>query len=301
MEKKGSFKSGFISIIGRPNVGKSTLLNKILSEKVAIVSDKPQTTRNRITGIKNLDNAQLIFVDTPGIHKARSNLNRHMVDVSFKAFRDSDLILLLTDEREGIGKGDRYIMSYLEKRDIPCFLLINKIDLLKADQLLSLIDVYSRDYTFSEIMPVSAATGEGVDSLLRMIVQYLPDGPRYFHEEMVTDQPERFVIAELIREKVIDSTREEVPYSVAVVIEEEGIREGSSRDILVVDAVIYVEKDSQKGIIIGKGGEMLKGIGKRAREEIVRRLGSKVYLNLWVKVKKDWRKDDKALKELGIM
>jgi len=299
LERKETFKSGFISIIGRPNVGKSTLLNRILSEKVAIVSDKPQTTRNRITGIKNLDNAQLIFVDTPGIHKARSKLNRHMVDVSFKTFRDSDLILLLTDQREEIGKGDRYIMSSLEARGISSFLLINKIDLLKPEQILSLIDVYSRDYTFSEIIPISAATGEGVDTLLRMIVRYLPEGPKYFHEEMVTDQPEQFIIAELIREKVIDSTREEIPYSVAVVVED--IREGSRRDALVVDAVIYVEKNSQKGIIIGKGGEMLKRIGTRAREEMIeRRLGSKIYLNLWVKVKKDWRKDDKALKELGI-
>lgn len=301
MKKEEVFRSGFISIIGRPNVGKSTLLNRILSEKVAIVSDKPQTTRHRIIGIKNLDNAQLIFIDTPGIHKARSNLNRHMVNVSFKAFRDSDLILFLTDEREDIGKGDRYIISNilsLKGRESPCFLLINKIDLLKPEQLLSLIDLYSQDFTFSEIIPISAITGEGIDILLKMILQYLPEGPRYFHEDMVTDQPERVLIAELIREKVIDSTREEIPYSATVVVED--IRE-SRGDTVVVDAVIYVEKESQKGIIIGKGGEMLKRIGKRGREEIERRIKSKVYLNLWVKVKRDWRKDNKALKELGII
>lgn len=289
-----AFKSGFIAILGRPNVGKSTLLNSLLGRKVAIISEKAQTTRNRITGIKNLPQAQLIFVDTPGIHKASLLLNRRMVREAFKASKDVDLILFVTDERGALesAEGDSYILRSLQPREAPVFLLINKIDLIKKDALLVLINTYNKVFPFAETFPISALQGDNLDRLPAKIIEYLPVGPRYFPEEMVTDQPQDFWLSELIREKVIALTHQEVPYAVAVKVER--VEERDHR-LLHVEATIYVEKESQKGILIGKGGQMLKKIGEKSRREMELFLGLPIYLNLWVKVRKDWRKDEPFL------
>jgi len=291
-----SFKSGFVSIIGRPNTGKSTLLNSILGEKVVIVSEKPQTTRNRIRGIKNMENAQIIFLDTPGIHKAKGHLNEFMVKEAMSALEDMDIIIYLV-EATGKIKGELFIIESLKKVRCPVLLGINKIDMVRKDSILPLMDEYSSVYPFREIIPLSARKGEGMDELFRCIVELLPEGPKYFTEDILTDQTERFVVAEIVREKVFELTREEIPYSTAVIVER--FKENPGKRIISISATINVERDSQKGIIIGKGGAMLKEIGTRARIDIERLLGTKVYLELFVRVRKDWTKDAKSLKEFG--
>ncbi|RMF90450.1 MAG: GTPase Era [Nitrospinota bacterium] len=291
------FRSGFIALVGRTNVGKSTLLNTLLSQKVAITSPKPQTTRNRITGIKTLPTAQLIFLDTPGIHRPYSKLNRYMVDIALVALQEVDLIVFMTDASvEHSLAADAEILERLRAVSTPVFLVLNKVDLVPKPQLLPLIAAYKERFPFAEIIPLSALTGENTERLIEQIIAYLPEGPCYFPPEQATDQPEAFFIAELIREKVFQQTHQEVPYSVAVVVEE--ITE-NERGVLHIPATIYVERDSQKGILIGRGGQRLKQIGQAAREEIERLLGTKVYLNLWVKVRKNWTEDERWVKELG--
>ncbi len=293
---KKSFKSGFISIVGRPNVGKSTLLNHLVGQKIAIMSDKPQTTRNTIQGVLTLDDAQLIFIDTPGIHKPKHKLGDFMVKVATNALNEVDLILFMVNATERFGRGEAFILEKLKQVDTPVFLVINKIDLVHPDDLILIIDEYKDQFPFAEIVPVSALKGNNTERLVEVIKTYLPEGPQYYPTDQITDHPERFIIAELIREKVLHLTREEVPHSVAVIIEKIEKRENGTVHIM---AAIIVERKSQKGIIIGKQGRMLKEIGKRARLEIEHLLGSKVFLELWVKVQKDWRDKVTMLKEFG--
>lgn len=296
MAEEQQFKSGFIAIIGRPNVGKSTLLNHLLGEKIAIISDKPQTTRNKILGIVNRPGCQLVFIDTPGIHKPMHKMNEYMVNAALATYNEVDVILLLVEATEPPGAGDKFIIETLKKVTTPVFLLINKVDLIKKDTLLPLIDEYSKLHAFTEIIPVSALGGD-VGDLFDVIIKRLSKGPKYFPEDQLTNQPERFVVAELIREKIFVLTKEEIPYSSAVVIED--MKE--EPEITRITAVIYVERDSQKGILIGKGGAMLKKIGTLARQDAEKLLGTKIFLQLWVKVKKDWREDDRMLRDLGIV
>lgn len=296
MEK---FRSGYVSLTGKPNVGKSTLLNTILGEKVAIVTSKPQTTRNRITGIKTLIDAQIIFMDTPGIHKPMHKLGKIMVKTAKNVVREVDLILFMVEPEEPQAS-DEYIIELLKGLGKPVFLLINKVDVVKKPLLLPLIDTYSKLYLFKEIIPISALTGEGVDDLLKSIVGYLLEGPKYYPDDIITDQIESFMVSEIIREKIIEQTEEEVPYSVAVeVIEWEEVLTKAGEEMVSIRANIYVERDSQKGIIIGAGGGRLKTIGTSARIDIERLLGTKVFLELWVKTKRDWRYDERVLRELG--
>ena len=292
MEK---FRSGYVSLTGRPNVGKSTLLNTILGEKIAIVTPKPQTTRNRLVGIKTLPDAQIVFLDTPGIHKPKHKLGEWMVREAHGSVKDVDVVLFMV-EPEGPGAGDKFIMDDLKGMNKPVFLLINKVDTVKKSQILPVIDAYSKLYPFKEILPVSAATGEGLDALLKGIVEHLPEGPKYYPEDLVTDQYERFMASEIIREKIMQQTGDEIPYSVAVEIITWTERADGT---VYIQANIYVERDGQKGIIIGKDGARLKAIGTSARLEIEQLLSAKVFLELWVKVKKDWRSNDQVLRELG--
>ncbi|WAA11491.1 GTPase Era [Fervidibacillus halotolerans] len=296
MENK-RFKSGFITIIGRPNVGKSTFLNYVIGQKIAIMSDKAQTTRNKIQGVLTADDAQMIFIDTPGIHKPKHRLGQFMMKVATNTLNEVDLVLFMVNAEEKFGKGEEFIVEKLQGVNTPVFLVINKIDLVHPDELFSIISSYKDVYDFAEIIPISAIQGNNVENLLETIKRYLPEGPQYYPRDQVTDHPERFIIAELIREKVLHLTREEIPHSVAVLIEK--IEKKDDRGIVHIMAAIIVERNSQKGIIIGKQGRMLKEIGKRSREDIERLLGSKVYLELWVKVQKDWRNKAGILKEFG--
>jgi GTP-binding protein Era len=296
MSEERKFRSGFIAIIGRPNVGKSTLLNFLLGEKIAIISDKPQTTRNKILGIVNQPAAQMVFIDTPGIHKPMHKMNEHMVHTALATYNEVDVILLLVEATEPPGAGDRFIIETLSKVNTPVFLLINKADLVKKEKLLPLIQTYSALYRFEEIIPLSALHGD-VGGLIDAVIKRLPEGPQYFPEDQLTDQPERFIVSELIREKIFTLTKDEIPYSTAVVIED--MKE--EPELTRIDAVIYVERESQKGILIGKNGAMLKRIGTLARQDAEKLLGAKIFLQLWVKVKKDWREDERMLKELGIL
>lgn len=291
------FKSGFIALVGRPNVGKSTLLNVLVGEKVAIVSTKPQTTRSRITGIKTTENAQLIFLDAPGMARPRSALNRHMAQIARESYQQVDLILLVTDA-SGTDPlaNDEFILQQLKGVKTPIFLVINKIDLIDHRQILPLIEAYQQRFSFAEYVPVSALKADNIDALLRATVQYLPEGPRYFPSDQLTDQPERFLIAELIREQIFTQTEQEVPYQTAVMVEH---MEDTDKGILHVEATIYVERDSQKGIVIGKRGNRLKHIGQVARQEIERRLNTRVYLALWVKVRKDWSENEQLIRDMG--
>jgi GTP-binding protein Era len=291
------FKSGFIAIVGRPNVGKSTLLNHCIGQKIAIMSDKPQTTRNRIMGILTTDKMQAIFLDTPGIHKPHSKLGNYMVKVATNTLEEVDLVVFITDISEGYGGGDEYVIERLKKVRTKVILVLNKTDLVQKEQVLEAIAFYKDLYPFEEIIPTSALHGENMDRFLQLIERHLPHGPMYYPGDQVTDHPERFIVAELIREKVLQLTREEVPHSVAVVVEQMQRREES--DVVYIHAVIYTERDSQKAILIGKGGELLKKIGQRARQDIERLLGSKVYLELWIKVKKDWRNQEHLLRNFG--
>ncbi|WP_456341636.1 GTPase Era [Thermovibrio sp.] len=300
--EKKPFKSGYVAILGRPNVGKSTLLNSLLGTKVAIVTDKPQTTRHRIIGVKHLENAQIVFLDTPGIHKEKFELNRYMNEIAFSVIPDADVILFLIDAREGLTEADRKILERIgqeKRKDTKVIVVINKIDGVNKEELLPLIDQISKEFPFvDEIVPVSATRGTNLDRLLELIVKYLPEGPKYYEEHMVTDQPIEQFIAEIIREKIMLLTREEVPHATTVQVI--NIQPGDKNpDMLVIDADIIVEKDSQKAIIIGKGGQRLKKIGQLAREELEQLLGKRIYLRLWVKVKEDWRSRPEQLRGLG--
>ena len=291
------FVSGFIAIIGRPNVGKSTLLNRILGQKVAITSNKPQTTRNRILGIHNFSAGQALFVDTPGIHKAKGKLNRFMVDQAIGACADVDLILFLVEADDSPGGGDEYILKLLDRSSVPVFLIINKIDLVKPPKLLKLIQQYSERFKFAEVIPISARGGDGVPQLLQAIEPLLPEGPRYYPEDMLTDQPERFIVAELVREKIMRRTSEEIPYGVGVQVDT--FEEKPEKNLVVIQATIHVERNSHKKIIVGKGGQMIKTVGQEARKDIERLLGTRVFLELFVRVDKDWTQSERMLKELG--
>lgn len=279
-------KSGFISIIGRPNVGKSTFLNRVIGQKIAIMSDKPQTTRNKVQGVLTTDDSQLIFIDTPGIHKPKHRLGDFMMKVAQNTLKEVDLILFMVNAEEGFGKGEEFILEKFENIKTPIFLVVNKIDTIHPDKLFSVIDSYKEKYPFKEIIPISALEGNNVETLLTQIKKYMPEGPQFYPADQVTDHPERFIVSELIREKALHLTREEIPHSLAVVIEK---MEKKQNDVVHVMATIVVERDSQKGIIIGKQGGMLKEVGKRARTDIENLLGNKVFLELWVKVQKDWR------------
>ncbi|WP_438310996.1 GTPase Era [Sporosarcina sp. FA9] len=292
-----SFKSGFISIIGRPNVGKSTFLNHVVGQKIAIMSDKPQTTRNKVQGVVTTEDSQMIYIDTPGIHKPKHKLGDFMVKSARNTLKEVDVIMFMVNAEEKIGPGDRYIIEMLEHTETPVFLIINKIDLVHPDQLLEIIVSYKNEYDFAEIVPISALNGNNTDRLLETLKKYLPLGPKYYPDDQVTDHPERFIISELIREKVLHLTREEIPHSVAVIIEK--IEREEKRELVNVMATIIVDRDSQKGIVIGKKGVLLKEIGTKARYDIEMLLGSKVFLELWVKVQKDWRNKPGRLKEFG--
>ncbi|CCO09103.1 GTPase Era [Desulforamulus hydrothermalis] len=291
-----NFRSGFVALVGRPNVGKSTLLNKLVGQKVAIMSDKPQTTRHKIHSVLTRPDAQIVFLDTPGIHKPRHKLGEYMVEVALNALKEVDVVLFLVEATDPPGAGDRYIAEQLKQIKTPVFLMINKIDLVKKEDVLASIVRYKDLLPFAEVIPVSALAGDNVERLIDTIVSYLPAGPQYYPADMITDRPERFIMAEIIREKVLHLTSEEVPHSVAVVVEQV---QANNNGVVVVNAVIYTERDSQKAILIGKGGAMLKEVGRRAREEIENLLGSRVYLELWVKVKKDWRNKMADLRNFG--
>ncbi len=296
MKNMNEHKSGFVSIVGRPNVGKSTLLNRIVGQKIAIMSDKAQTTRNKIQGIYTTPESQIVFIDTPGIHKPKHRLGDFMVDSAFSAFREVDVILFMVNIAEKRGPGDNFIMERLKTVKSPVFLVLNKIDKIHPDQLLPIIEDYRSLVDFEQVIPISAADGNNVETLLSEVTKYLPEGPQFYPDDQVTDHPEYFIVSELIREKVLELTREEVPHSVAVVVES---MQRNELGKVQVHAAIIVERSSQKGIIIGKGGKMLKDIGIRARRDIEVLLGDKIYLDLWVKVQKDWRDRQTNLQDYG--
>ncbi len=289
-----AFTSGFVSIIGRPNTGKSTLLNAILGEKISIVSKRAQTTRNVIKGVKNVDNGQIVFLDTPGIHKGRGALSSFMMKEAMNSIKDVDALILLVEAAAPVP-GDLSIIKALKKTDCPVILCINKIDTVSREEILPVIESYKPLYPFHDIVPLSALKGSGVEIVLNILKGLLPEGPPFFPADMVTDQPERFMVSEMVREKVFRLTRQEIPYSTAVVVEE--FSEGPK--VISIRAVINVERDSQKGIIIGRKGAMLKKIGTQARVEIERFLGARVFLELFVRVKKDWTVNERSLREFG--
>ena len=290
------FKSGYASIIGRPNVGKSTLLNRLLMQKVAVVSNRPQTTRNKITGVLHLPNAQIILVDTPGIHQSEKTLNEMMVRASVSTFSDVDLILVMLSADAGFCDEDEFVLNSMKGIKTKKILVINKIDLVEKNSLLLLMDEMNRKSLFEEIIPISALKEDGLDSLKNLILNYLPEGPEYFPKDMVTDCPETFLFGEIIREKILKLTRFEVPHAVAVVVED---MQEQGNGVVRIDATIYAEKGSQKKILIGQGGSMLKSIGRLARQELEKRLGAKIFLKLFVKVKAHWRDQRRAIKEFG--
>ncbi len=291
------FKSGFVAVIGRPNVGKSTLINKVIGQKVAITSDKPQTTRSRIQCILTLDDAQIIFLDTPGIHKPKFKLGEYMLRAAESTLREVDAIFFVIDATEKFGGGEKYILERLAATDKPVILVVNKIDLIGRDKLLPIIAEYSARRNFAAVVPISAADGTNIDALLAEAKKFLPEGAPYYPAEMVTDQPERLIVAEMIREKILHATQDEVPHAIAVDVDEFSERKGGA---IFIRATIYVERDSQKGILIGKNGAMLKTVGAAARPEIEMLLGTKIFLDLWVKVKRDWRNSVGALKSFGL-
>ena len=290
-------KSGFVTLIGRPNVGKSTLMNKIIGQKIAITSNKPQTTRNRIQTVYTSDEGQIIFLDTPGIHKAKNKLGEYMVNVAERTLKEVDVILWLVEPSNFIGAGERHIVEQLKNVKTPVFLIINKTDTVKKDDLLQYIDTYRKIYDFAEIIPASALKGDNTDTIIELIYKYLPYGPAYYDEDTVTDQPMRQIAAELIREKALKCLDDEIPHGIAVAIDRMNFRKDGS--IVDIDATIVCERESHKGIIIGKGGAMLKKIGSAARYEIENLVETKVNLKLWVKVKKEWRDSDFLLKNFG--
>ena len=289
------YKSGFVTLIGRPNVGKSTLMNYLIGQKIAITSNKPQTTRNRIQTVLTTEEGQVVFVDTPGIHKAKNKLGEYMVNVAERTLNEVDVVMWLVEPTTFIGAGEQHIASQLKKVQTPVILVINKIDSVKPEEVLASISAYKDLYEFAEIVPVSARNGNNTEELLKVIMKYLPYGPQFYDEDTVTDQPERQIVAEIIREKALHSLNEEIPHGIAVAIDQMKMR----NKVMHIDATIICERDSHKGIIIGKQGNMLKKIGSTARFEIERMLECKVNLKLWVKVKKDWRDSDFLLKNFG--
>lgn len=293
---KSSYKSGFVALIGRPNVGKSTLINKIIGQKIAITSDKRQTTRQLIQGIYTDEEAQIIFVDTPGIHRPRHKLGSFMVNLAEDTLKDTDLVLFMINAEERIGPGDRFIINLLKKIKTPVFLLINKVDLISEEDIFPLIETYSSHYSFDEIIPISSLEGNNVNKLLELIKNYLEEGPKYYEADQITNHSEKFLIEELIREKVLNLTREEVPHSIAVKIDS---MEEKKNNTTYIQATIFTERPTQRGILIGKGGSMLKEVGTQARKEIAEILGGKVYLDLWIKVEKDWRNNKHKLNRFG--
>ena len=292
---KNDFKSGFVTLIGRPNVGKSTLMNYLIGQKIAITSNKPQTTRNRIQTVLTTDEGQIVFVDTPGIHKAKNKLGEYMVNVAEKTLNEVDVVLWLVEPTTFIGAGEQHIAKQLQRVKTPVILVINKVDSVKREEILPAIAAYKDIYDFADIVPVSARSGDNTDELLRVIMKYLPYGPQLYDEDTVTDQPERQIVAELIREKALHSLQDEIPHGIAVAID----RMKMQNKVMHIDATIICERDSHKGIIIGKQGSMLKKIGSTARYEIERMLDCKVNLKLWVKVKKDWRDSEFLMKNFG--
>ncbi|WP_099469885.1 GTPase Era [Konateibacter massiliensis] len=290
-------KAGFVTIIGRPNVGKSTLMNRLIGQKIAITSNKPQTTRNRIQTVYTDEKGQIVFLDTPGIHKAKNKLGEYMVNVAQNTLNEVDAVLWLVEPSTFIGAGERHIAEQLQKVKTPVILIINKIDTVKKEEILLFIDTYRKIYDFAEIVPVSALKGDNAETVIDVIFKYLPYGPNFYDEDTVTDQPERQIVAELIREKALRTLDEEIPHGIAVSIEK--MKNRPKSDIVDIEATIVCERDSHKGIIIGKNGAMLKKIGMQARKEIEHMLEQKVNLQLWVKVKKDWRDSDFLMKNYG--
>lgn len=294
--KQDKFKSGFVAVIGRPNVGKSTLINSLIGQKIAIMSDKPQTTRNRIMCVLTTDKEQIIFLDTPGIHKPRHKLGEYMVKAAEGTLQEVDAVLFVVDATEDLGGGERYILERLRATKKPVILIVNKLDLIEKQAALPIIEKYCKEYKFAGVVPISAKEKINLDGLLAELSSHLPEGPQYYPEDTVTDQPERMIAAEMIREKVLHLTRDEVPHAIAVEVEEMKPRPDNK---VYIRATIFVERESQKGIVIGKKGALLKEIGALARHDIETMLGSKAYLDLWVKVKKDWRDRMNVLRELG--
>ena len=295
MDEK-EFKSGFVSIIGRPNVGKSTFMNKVLGQKIAIMSDKPQTTRNKIQGVYTTDDSQMIFIDTPGIHKPKHQLGEHMMKVARNTLRETEVILFLVNVSEELGRGDEFIIDMLQNTKTPIVLVMNKIDLVHPDKLIQQIEVYKDKLEFSDIVTISALQGNNIEKLLEVIEGYLPDGPMYYPADRITDHPEHFIVSELIREKALHLTSQEIPHAIGVEIDR---MKADAKGTVHVSATIYVERESQKGMVIGKNGKMLKEIGKLARADIENLLGSKVFLEVWVKVQKDWRNKTQFIRSLG--
>ena len=292
---RADYKSGFVTLIGRPNVGKSTLMNCLIGQKIAITSNKPQTTRGRIQTVLTKEEGQIVFVDTPGIHKPKNKLGEYMVNVAERTLNEVDVVLWLVEPTTFIGAGEKHIAEQLAKVKTPVILVINKVDMVKKEEVFSFIDAYKNLYDFAEIVPVSARNGENTEELIKVIFKYLPYGPQFYDEDTVTDQPERQIVAELIREKALHCLNDEIPHGIAVAIDKMTYR----KKIVDIDATIICERDSHKGIIIGKQGIMLKKIGSTARFEIERMLDMKVNLQLWVKVKKDWRDSDFLIKNFG--
>ena len=292
---RADYKSGFVTLIGRPNVGKSTLMNRLIGQKIAITSNKPQTTRNRIQTVLTTEEGQIVFVDTPGIHKAKNKLGEYMVNVAERTLNEVDVVLWLVEPTTFIGAGEKHIAEQLGKVRTPVVLVINKVDMVKKEEILGFIDAYRKIYDFAEIVPVSARNGDNTDELVKVILKYLPYGPQFYDEDTVTDQPERQIVAELIREKALHCLNDEVPHGIAVAID----KMTYGKRLAEIDATIICERDSHKGIIIGKQGAMLKKIGSTARFEIEKMLEQKVALRLWVKVKKDWRDSDFLIKNFG--
>ena len=298
MKKEDNFKSGYAAIVGKPNVGKSTLLNHLVMRKIAAISSKPQTTRNKITGVVHFPGGQLILLDTPGIHKTTSQFNQLMVKASLSTYKDVDIILFVVDAKQGFADNDMFVLDTLKNIESPKILIINKIDLVTKPDVLGLIAEADAKFDFIEIIPVSALLSDGLEDLGKTVLNYLPEGPQYFPDDMITDCSEEFLVEEIVREKIMQRTHMEVPYSIAVVVEE--THEGHN-GVWVIDALIIAETTSQKKILIGANGTMLKKLGKPAREEIEKRFGCKVYLNLFVKIKNNWSEDNKSLRELGYL
>lgn len=291
-----NFKSGFVAIIGRPNVGKSTFMNKVLGQKVAIMSDKAQTTRNKVQGVLTTEQSQIIFIDTPGIHKPKHVLGDYMMKIAKNTLREVDAILFMVNVEGSLGRGDEFIIELLKSNKTPIFLVLNKIDKIHPDQLIKEIEKYKDLLPFAEVVPISALQGNNVDRLVEVIEGYMPEGPMYYPKDTISDHPEEFIVAELIREKALHLTSQEIPHAIGVQVEK---MTRVSDDQVDIEATIYIERDSQKGIIIGKKGSMLKQIGQNARKDIEMLLGSKVYLELWVKVQKDWRNKPNFIRQIG--
>ena len=296
VEEKITFRSGFVALVGRPNVGKSTLLNAVLGEKISIVSRHAQTTRNKITGVWNGENSQVVFLDTPGMHKPKSELGKVIRQSTVDALSEVDVIVFICSCVDPLGAGDRYILSLLKERQVPVILALNKIDLINKEELMKKVVQYNKIYDFADIVPISAQTEENIDTFLHIVETHLKEGPKYFPDDMVTDQPERNIVQEIVREKIITRTRDEIPHAIGVFTEEFSERENGK---VYIHCTVYVERESQKRIIIGKKGVLLKEAGKEARTEIQNLINAPVFLDLWVKVHRDWKNKDYILRELG--